>query len=496
MAWWIRGILPFVAAITAVGQLNSDTTSIQHSLRSRNYAEALQLSNAALQSSPTDVRVLTMKGMALSGLGKDDQAIPVYRKALSLAPDYLAALEGAAQAEYRVKDVRAAVFHLNQVLAQRPHDPTTHAMLADLAFGEKNCKEAIKHFRKSESYIEAQPRELAEYAVCLTQLNKSSDALPVFNQLIAIVPNDHAIRYDLALLQFLAGRPKAAGATLDPLLQEKKTAADPDVLDLASSVYEAQGLTPRATELLRAAIVLSPTTERYYLDFATLALAHSSYQVGIDMLTVGLRYIPNSAPIYLARGILRIQAGQYDGGESDLEAADRLDPKQAFSSEGIGIAEVQRSNLDGALAGVRHRLLNHSDDAFLHYLLAEILSRRGAQAGTSEFDEASAEALKATNLNPGLTIAHDALGDLYLRSGQLQKSIEQCRVALDQNPSDQEALYHLIQALRKEGKSAETPALLKRLADLRMAAHKLQASQNRYQLVELDHIPGEVPSQY
>jgi tetratricopeptide (TPR) repeat protein len=232
------------------------------------------------------------------------------------------------------------------------------------------------------------------------------------------------------------------------------------------------------------------------LDFATLALAHSSYQVGIDMLTVGLRYIPNSAPIYLARGILRIQAGQYDGGESDLEAADRLDPKQAFSSEGIGIAEVQRSNLDGALAGVRHRLLNHSDDAFLHYLLAEILSRRGAQAGTSEFDEASAEALKATNLNPGLTIAHDALGDLYLRSGQLQKSIEQCRVALDQNPSDQEALYHLIQALRKEGKSAETPALLKRLADLRMAAHKLQASQNRYQLVELDHIPGEVPSQY
>jgi tetratricopeptide (TPR) repeat protein len=308
--------------------------------------------------------------------------------------------------------------------------------------------------------------------------------------------NDHAIRYDLALLQFMAGRLAAAGATLDPLLQDKKPDADPDVLDLASSVYEAQDLTPRATELLHAAIVLSPSTESYYLDFATLALVHSSYQAGIDMLTAGLSYIPRSAPIYLARGILRIQAGQYDEGESDLEAADRLDPTQAFSSEGIGIAEVQRSNLDGALADVRHRLLNHPNDAFLHYLLAEILSRQGAQAGTPEFDEASAEALKATNLNPRLTIAHDTLADLYLRSGQLQKSVQACRVALNQNPADQEALYHLIQALRKEGKSAETPPLLKRLAGLRVAAHKLQASHNRYRLVELDHIPGDVPSQY
>jgi tetratricopeptide (TPR) repeat protein len=495
MVWCISVIVPFVAAIAAAGQLNSALISLQHLLRSRNYAEALQLADTALQSSPANVRVLTMKGMALSGLGKDDQAIPVYRKALSHAPGYLAALEGVAQAEYRVKDVRAAVSDLNQVLAQRPHDPTTHAMLADLAFGEKNCKEATKHFRESESHIEKQPRELAEYAVCLTQLNKLSDALPVFERLIVLVPNDHAIRYDLALLQFIAAKPADADATLEPLLQNKKGDADPDVLDLASSVYEAQGLTPRATELLHAAIVLSPSTERYYLDFATLALVHSSYQAGVDMMTAGLSYIPRSAPIYLARGILRIQAGQYDEGENDLEEADRLDPTQVFSSEGIGIAEVQKSNLDGALGDVRRRLLDHPDDAFLHYLLAEILSRQGAQTGTPEFDEASAEALEATRLNPGLTIAHDTLADLYLRSGQLQKSTQQCRVALDQNPADQEALYHLIQALRKEGKSAETPPLLKRLADLRVAAHNLQATQNRYQLVELDHIPSDVPSQ-
>jgi tetratricopeptide (TPR) repeat protein len=485
MVWRITFVFVLAAALAAAEQSGGDSaSSIQSALRSKNYTQAVQLARDALRSSPADARIWTLEGMALFGLGKRQEALAAYTKALTLAPDYLAALEGAAEVEYQ-EGSPGAVPLLNQILKQRPHDPTSHSMLAVLAYKKHVCKDAVIHFRESGPVISSQPKAMLEYGACLVQLNQPADAISIFERLLAQLPNNHVVRYDLGLAQFLAQKQQDAIATLQPLLEENNP--DPDTLDLASAVYEAQGLTPRATELLHQAIVLSPRNPKYYLDFASLCLAHSSYQVGVDMLGAGLAYLPKSAPLYLARGILHIQGGQYDEGEADFETADRLDPTQAFSSEAIGITEVQKSNLDEALQTVRLRLRSHPGDAFLHYLLAEILTQRGAQAGSPEFKEAVAECLRAVLLKPDLTAARDMLGSLYLKSGQIQQVIEQCRLALKGDPSDQDALYHLIQALRKAGKTEETPDLLKRLASLREAARNTEASQNRYKLVELDH---------
>jgi tetratricopeptide (TPR) repeat protein len=472
-------------ASAAAAQSGDDPVgSIQSALRSRNYEQGLQLARDALISSPSDARIWTLEAIALSGLGKPQEALAAYTKALTITPDYLAALEGAAEIDYQAGSTRA-VSLLNRILKQRPHDPTVHGMLAVLAYKKHDCKDAVNHFREADPIISSQPKASVEFGACLMELNQSADAIPLFERLLALLPNNRGVRYDLALVQFLAQKPQDATVTLQPLMEQKNQ--DSDVLDLASSAYEAQGFTPRATELLHEAIVLAPRSPKYYLDFAALCLAHSSYQVGVDMLSTGIAYLPKSAPLYLARGILHIQGGQYDEGEADFEVADHLDPTQAFSSEAIGITEVQESNLDEALKTVRLRLRDHPDDAFLHYLLAEILEQRGAPAGSPEFNQAVAAALQALRLRPDLTAGHDMLGGLYLKSGQIQQATEQCRLALKADPSDQNALYHLIQALRKAGKTQETPDLLKRLAVLRAAARNAEASQNRYKLVELDH---------
>ena len=58
--------------------------------------------------------------------------------------------------------------------------------------------------------------------------------------------------------------------------------------------------------------------------------------------------------------------------------------------------------------------------------------------------------------------------------------------ALQSNPKDRTAIYHLIQALRKTGNNAEIPDLLKRLAQLRQQAAKETSQRNQYKLVEDD----------
>jgi cytochrome c-type biogenesis protein CcmH/NrfG len=71
-------------------------------------------------------------GTGLFGKGDHKAALASYQSALKIAPDYLPALEGAAQLEYDA-DNASAIPLLQRVLRLRPDDLTSHAMLAVLA---------------------------------------------------------------------------------------------------------------------------------------------------------------------------------------------------------------------------------------------------------------------------------------------------------------------------------------------------------------------------
>jgi DNA-binding SARP family transcriptional activator len=93
-------------------------------------------------------------------------------------------------------------------------------------------------------------------------------------------------------------------------------------------------------------------------------------------------------------------------------------------------------------------------------------------------------AKKAVELRPSLGPAHAVLAKLYVDSGQNQLAAEQCRKAIEIDPKDETSLYRLIQALRKTGKTAEIPQLLKQLAQLRQQDAKEQRQRSRYKVVE------------
>jgi tetratricopeptide (TPR) repeat protein len=463
---------------------NSDATgSIEASLRAGNFNGALQLAQSELQRSPKNATLWTLKAIALSRLGHNKEALTAYNTALNISPEYLAALEGAAELEYNAGSSRAVPL-LNRIVKLRPEEPTSHAMLGVIAYKQHDCTSAVRHFKASEQLISSQPVALAQYGSCLLDLQLPEDAVAVFQTIHNLQPQDPHASYNLAVAQYNAHQPKDAIASLEPLLHAQPP--DPDVLDLASAAYEETGDTPTAVRLLRQAIVLDPGKPRYYIDFATISFNHQSFEVGVDMVSVGLKRNPKAASLYVARGILYIQLGQFERGEADFTTATRLDPGQTSGAVAEGLALIQQSNLDQALGTVRAQLKSHPKDAFLQYMQAQILFQQGADPETPQFKEAIAAAVLSTQLDPGLVLARDLLGNLYLKSGQIDKSIEQSRRALQQSPSDQEALYHLIQALRHNGKDTkgELPVLVKRLALLRQASRTQEASGARYRLYE------------
>jgi tetratricopeptide (TPR) repeat protein len=476
-------LLLVICATAAIAQTRADADSIsaiQAALQAGDNQQALTLVRTQLQSWPKDVRLWTLEGIALAHLGRNREALTAYNKALAISPDYLAALEGAAELEYKAGSSRAVPL-LNRILKVRPDEPTTHAMLAALAYKKHDCATAVEHFRRSGPVVTSQPTALEEYGACLMDLQKPDEAIPIFEQILALRPSAVHARYNLAVAQFSAQHSPDAINTLQPLLEVSDP--DPDVLDLASAAYEETGDTPRAVSLLRQAIVANPRKVKYYVDFAALSYKHESFQVGVEMIDAGLTQLPKAAPLYIARGILYIQMGQFEKGQSDFEAANRLDPGQASAAVAEGLAQLQASNLDQALKTVETELKAHPNDAFLHYLKAEIISQGGPAVGTPEFNDAVKAAARAVQLQPDFRLARNVLGNLYLQSGQNERAIEQCRMVLRENPNDQIAVYHLLLALRKTNDpKGEVPGLVKRLAELRAQSQQQEATANRYKL--------------
>ena len=174
-AVFIRGTLALIFTLVTLlsvvfAQTASDRVStITSALRSGQFDEALQLLEPALQASPKNPQFWMLQGLAHSGKGDPKAALTSYRSALKIAPDYLPALEGAAQLEYEAGSP-SAVPLLQHVLRLRPDDPTSHAMLAVLAYKKRDCATAVLHFARSGALLDSQPGALQEYGGCLMEL--------------------------------------------------------------------------------------------------------------------------------------------------------------------------------------------------------------------------------------------------------------------------------------------------------------------------------------
>jgi len=474
---------------SCVGQGGDAIAAISAALRSQDFPEAEKLSKAALQQSPRNIRLLTLRGIAYSGEKRPELALASFEDALKLSPDFLPALEGAAQVAY-LQGGNAAKPFLLRILTEQPAEPTANAMLAVIDYKARDCEGAVEHFQAAQALLPSQPDSLVEYGTCLATLNRMTDALPVLQQAVDVAPDDQVARYNLAVAQSNLSQVDDALLTLAPLLN----AASPpeDVLTLAADMYESKNETQRAVDLLRQAVLANPKDKEAYLQFAYLSYKHSSVQVGVDMLNVGLTQLPNEAELYLARGVLLSQSSNSPKAMEDFDTAMRLDPKLSFASDAAGIARSQVHDDAAALATFRTTAKQHPNDGLTQYLLAEALSQAAPAPGTPAFAEAVGAAKRSIALDPDRLEAHDLLASLYLRAEQMDLSLQQSEEALRVDPNDEEALYHEIMALRKGGRKAEVPALVQRMMKVR-ESKAAEAKTKLYRLVEAPSASGDAP---
>ena len=470
-----------LGGIVAVAQVTeSPVAEIQSLVRSEKYDQALQLTKTQLHTKPTDVRLWTLEGIIYSLKGEKTDAVGAFDKALRLSPGYMPALKGEVQLLYESGDKRA-IPQLNRILKVDPHDLTAQEMLAMLQKKQGDCQSANEHFAISFGQMGTHPETLEAYGYCLVQMKEFEKAVPVFQELSDLFPDRTYPKYDLAVVLIATNQNEAALKVLAPLVTDDQQ--DPDILSLTSQAYEAMGNTPKAVALLRQAIVLSPTTPSYYVMFSEICLTHDSFQAGIDMIDAGLKRIPNESALYISRGILYAQLAQYDKAEDDFKRVEKLDSAQSISSYAGDLTEVMKNNPDEALAKLRTQLKAQPENPLLNYLLAQLLMNQAPAVGSDGFKEAMKAAQLTIKLKPDHVGSRDLLASMYMRTGQYDLAIEQCKTALKYSPTDESAMYHLIISMRHTGHTEDLKPLVDRLAVLHQESARHETERKQYRLV-------------
>jgi tetratricopeptide (TPR) repeat protein len=478
-----RGRVILIACLLisqALAQAPDRFDAISTALSSGSFSTALELLRPALKASPADPQLWAMQGTAFAGMGDDKEALTSFQRSLKIAPDYLPALKGAARIEFEAGSADAIPL-LERILQAKPADLTAHGMLAILEYQQGRCVAALPHFEKSVSLFESKPAALHAYASCLVKQKRMEEAAEILQRSVALAPENAQERRLLASLQLMAQRPQDALVTLNPLLN---ATPDAQTLELASQSYEQTHDTEKAVDTLRKAILVDPSDVNLYVDFAVLSANHQSVEVGINVVNDGISLQPNAAPLYFARGMLYVQLSHYDEAQNDFDRAYKLDPLQSLTAAAQGLTAVQQNDPGRALAGIREKLAGRPDDPILLYLQADILAQQDPAPASAEFQTAMKSAKRAVELNPALAPAHSALAKLYMLAEQYPEASAEFRKALDIDPTDQGALYHLIQALRKTDQKSQVPDLLKQYALLRQQAANKKREENRVKLVE------------
>ena len=345
------------------------------------------------------------------------------------------------------------------------HVPLVHSQLSTNS--DPNRTKEAEHSDESELQIGTR----------LTRAGRFQEAIPHLVVAQGRVSNPYAADFNLALC-YVATRQSARAIPI--LARLRGTHENVQVENLLAQAYVGSGNSKEALAAVRRGAALRPGDERLYLFVADACTENKNYELGLDVVDLGIENLPKSAALHYQRAMLLSSLDEFDASRPDFRLA-----KELGAGGDIGyLAAAQESLLDGkvddAIAAAREGNKVGGSNYRLLTILGEALLRSGITPGQPPFAEAEAALSKAVSIRPNYSDAQLALGRLNLISHRLREAIshlEEARALDPQNP----AIYsNLAAAYREQGDRGKAQQVLSVLAQI-----------NREQAEKISSAPGE-----
>ena len=339
---------------------------------SRSYAGLQQLE-------PAEPRWPHLQATILSGYGDLAAALPLWRKTVELAPEYLPARLHLGDALLKTNQPAEAAATYEQVL-QRDHDnPYALLGLARLDLEASRWDKA---------------RARLEQVVSKTNYQLGYDLIVSLYERLGLTQRATAVR----------AMAKASGAYRDP--------ADPWLDGLIEDCFEPYRLSLAAGALAGAR---DGATARRLLERA-------------------VEVAPDDVAVRFQLGTLLVAQNQLDAAQAQLERCTVLAPDFADAWAQLSSLQTQRGRMTEAGHTLAEGLRRCPDSPGLHLMLA----RQQLQAG--RLGEAIAAFQESIRLRPNEADAYIELGQLYIGAGREPEAIREMARALAAEPGNPTAI--------------------------------------------------------
>ena len=112
-----------------------------------------------------------------------------------------------------------------------------------------------------------------------------------------------------------------------------------------------------------------------------LCLQLENWDLSLEISDIALQVIPQSYKVRLQRGAVFAMKGKLEEAENEFLAATKAAPKVNLPYVALALVRIELSKFADAAQVLRERRALDSNDYLVNWILAEAISREGAEPG-------------------------------------------------------------------------------------------------------------------
>lgn len=311
---------------------------------------------------------------------------------------------------------------------------------------------------------DADPESELRVGIDLSRAGKLEQAIPHLKAAAGHVRDEYAAEFNLALCYVGTGQFDSAIGVLDGLRASGHNTAAMN--NLFAQAYVGEKKPRAALDALRAAAAQTPKDEKLYALVADACTDYKEYDLGLQVVNLGLTELPQSSRLHYERAMFLAQMDRFEEAKPEFELAAKLQP----GSDIAYLAMVQEALYEDRIADAerlaREGIASGHGDYLLLSLLGTVLLHAGAVPGQPAFAEARSSLEAAVARRPDYSTAQIALGNLYLMDDKLNDAVAHLEIGRRLEPRNPSVYSHLANAYQRLGerqKAREMLAILGRL---------------------------------
>ena len=434
------------------------------------YSHAAEEFRREIDLNPGFGQTFLYLGTTLRRLGKNKEALPLLKRAVTLDPKSVLAYSALAAAEREANQIDAAMETLRAGKKHFPQDSSFPAQLAallkqigrpDQAKEEAALAEALsRKGNRPRHGLGGEPlatNDLSEEnsALAAAVREDSESARPATNAAVdeaktsenepsasGAGPSPKSPLDDLSLC--LKRHNAACATTALAAINDPKLQQSADYTELKARTRALQREEEEAVAANQSAIKANPTQPQYLITQGHIYERFGDHLAAIECFLQAAKLEPESPePLYFIGTSFFLLAERlnspeyYDRAEQNLKAALDLSPNYDQAEFMLGAIEAMQSRFTEAKRLLQHAIRMKPANPYYHLHYGILLKRLGDN--TAAMDEMNT----AERLNASYALTHYELGTLYEKLGNYPQARKQLEIAADLNPQLSAAYYHL-----------------------------------------------------